>query len=52
MLSTSTVHHAWLLKETVVVIVHKTERNKVIRIISMRKATRNEQKISFQGFTN
>ena len=40
-----------MLKGTVVVIVH-TERNKVIRIISMRKATRNEQKIYFQGFTN
>lgn len=40
-----------MLKGTVVVIVH-TERNKVFRIISMRKATRNEQKIYFQGFTN
>ena len=40
-----------MLKGTVVVVVH-TEQDEVIRIISMRKATRNEQKIYFQGFTN
>lgn len=40
-----------MLYDTVVVIAH-TERNDVIRIISMRKATKNEQKIYFQGFTN
>lgn len=38
-----------MLKEKVVVIAH-TERNDVIRIISMRKATKNEQKIYFKEF--
>jgi len=40
-----------LLRGTVVVIAH-TERREVIRIISMRKATKNEQKIYFAGFTD
>ncbi|MFQ5639425.1 MAG: BrnT family toxin [bacterium] len=40
-----------MLYGTVVVIAH-TESNHVIRVISMRKATRNEQKIYFKGFTN
>ena len=40
-----------MLYSNVVVIAH-TERNDVIRIISMRKATKNEQKIYFKGFTN
>jgi uncharacterized protein len=40
-----------MLKGTVVVIAH-TERNEVIRVISMRKATRNEQKIFFEWVTD
>lgn len=40
-----------MLYGEVVVIAH-TERRDVIRIISMRKATRNEQQIYFKGFTN
>jgi hypothetical protein len=40
-----------LLRDVVVVIAH-TERNDEIRIISMRKATKYEQKIYFQGFTD
>jgi uncharacterized DUF497 family protein len=40
-----------MLYGKVVVIAH-TERSDVIRIISMRKATKNEQKIYFKGFTN
>jgi len=40
-----------MLKGTVVVIAH-TERGEDIRIISMRKATKNEQELYFQGFTN
>ena len=40
-----------MLYSKVVVIAH-TERNDVIRIISMRKATKHEQKIYFKGFTN
>ncbi|RME44716.1 MAG: BrnT family toxin [Caldilineae bacterium] len=40
-----------LLRGMVVVIAH-TEREDVIRVISMRKATRNEQKIYFEGFAN
>jgi len=40
-----------MLRGVVVVIAH-TERNDRIRIISMRKATKNEQKIYFQGFTD
>ena len=37
-----------LLRDTVVVLAH-TETRATIRIISMRKATRNEQAIFFQG---
>jgi uncharacterized DUF497 family protein len=40
-----------MLRNLVVVIAY-TERNDRIRIISMRKATKNEQKIYFQGFTD
>ena len=40
-----------MLRVVVVVIAH-TEHNDRIRIISMRKATKNEQKIYFQGFTD
>ena len=36
----------------VVVVIAHTERNDEVRIISMRKATKNEQKIYFKGFTN
>ena len=40
-----------LLHGTVVVIAH-TEWKEVIRVISMRKATKNEQRIYFEGFTD
>ncbi len=40
-----------MLNGTVVVIAH-TERNEEVRIISMRKATKYEQKIYFKGFSN
>ena len=40
-----------LLRDAAVVIAH-TERNDEVRIISMRKATKYEQKIYFQGFTD
>ena len=40
-----------MLKGMVVVIAH-TERNDTVRIISMRKATKHEQKLYFQDFTN
>lgn len=40
-----------LLRTTVVVIVH-TEREGRVRIISMRKATRYEQRLYSQRFTN
>lgn len=40
-----------LLNSTVVVIAH-TERMNHIPIMSMRKATKNERKIYFKGFTN
>ncbi len=39
-----------MLEGTVVVITH-SEDNDLIRIISMRKATKNEQKIYFKGFS-
>jgi uncharacterized DUF497 family protein len=38
-----------LLRETVVVIAH-TERNDTVRMISMRKATKNEQRLYFENF--
>ena len=38
-----------LLRETVVVIAH-TERNDTVRVISMRKATKNEQRLYFENF--
>ena len=40
-----------LLHGAVVVIAH-TEREEVIRVISMRKATKNEQRIYFEGFAD
>jgi uncharacterized DUF497 family protein len=40
-----------MLHDIVVVIAH-TETSKEIRIISMRKATKNEQKIYFQEIAN
>ena len=40
-----------LLRDIVVVIAH-TERAEVIRVISMRKATKNEQEIYFEGFAD
>jgi uncharacterized DUF497 family protein len=36
---------------TVVVVAH-TERNDVIRLISIRKATKNEQEFYYKGFGN
>ena len=38
-----------LLREIVVVIAH-TERKDTIRLISMRKATKNEQRLYFENF--
>ena len=38
-----------LLREIVVVIAH-TERNDIVRVISMRKATKNEQRLYFENF--
>ena len=38
-----------LLREMVVVIAH-TERNDTVRVISMRKATKNEQRLYFENF--
>lgn len=40
-----------MLRGVVVVIAH-TEHNDQVRIISMRKATKNEQKIYFKRFTD
>jgi hypothetical protein len=40
-----------LLKGTVVVIAH-TEKGNEIRVISIRKATKHEQKIYFEGLTD
>jgi len=40
-----------LLHGAVVVIAH-TEREDVIRVISMRKATKNEQRVYFEGFAD
>ena len=40
-----------LLRGTVVVIAH-TENKNEIRVISMRKATKHEQKIYFEGLTD
>ena len=40
-----------LLRRTVVVIAH-TERDEVVRVFSMRKATRNEERLYFQGFAD
>lgn len=39
-----------MLEGIVVVIVH-SEENELIRVISFRKATKNEQKIYFKGFS-
>ncbi len=40
-----------LLRGAVVVIAH-TERKEVVRVISMRKATKNEQRVYFKGFAD
>ena len=40
-----------LLREMVVVIAH-TERKDTVRMISMRKATKNEQRLYFENFLN
>jgi uncharacterized protein len=40
-----------LLDGATVVIAH-TEREDVVRVISMRKATKNEQRLYFEGFSN
>ncbi len=40
-----------LLRGAVVVIAH-TERKEVVRIISRRKATKNEKKVYFKGFAD
>ncbi len=40
-----------MLGGTVVVVAH-TESDDVIRLISIRKATKNEQKLYYQGFGN
>ena len=40
-----------MLRDTVVVIAH-TEREEAVHVISMRKATRNEQRLYFQGFAD
>jgi len=40
-----------MLRDLVVVIAH-TEINDEVRIISMRRATKNEQKIYFKGFAD
>ena len=40
-----------MLRGVIIVIAH-TERDEDIRVISMRKATRYEQKLYFQNFTN
>jgi uncharacterized DUF497 family protein len=40
-----------LLRGTVVVIAH-TEREDIIRVISMRKAIKNEQRLYFESFTD
>jgi uncharacterized DUF497 family protein len=40
-----------MLAGKVIIIAH-TERDDKVRIISMRKATKYEQKLYFQGFTN
>ena len=37
--------------EGVVVVITHLEEDELIRIISMRKATKNEQKIYFKGFS-
>ncbi len=40
-----------MLRDIVVVIAH-TETDEEIRVISMRKATKNEQRIYFEGLAN
>ncbi len=37
--------------EGIVVVITHLEENELIRIISIRKATKNEQKIYFKGFS-
>jgi uncharacterized protein len=40
-----------MLRSMVVAVAH-SERKEVIRLISIRKATKNEQKLFYQGFGN
>lgn len=40
-----------MLRGTVVVVAH-TESDDIIRLISIRKATKNEQKLYYKGFGN
>ena len=40
-----------MLKNKIIVIAHTHYKN-TVRIISMRKATKNEQKLYFRGFSN
>lgn len=37
--------------EGIVVVITHSEEDELIRIVSMRKATKNEQKIYFKGFS-
>ena len=39
------------MSEGIVVVITHLEEDELIRIISMRKATKNEQKIYFKGFS-
>jgi uncharacterized protein len=41
-----------ILKGAVVVIAHTEQQTGDIRVISMRKATKHEQRLYFQGFTD
>jgi len=37
--------------EGIVVIIAHSEKDEIVRVISMRKATKNEQKIYYKGFS-
>ena len=38
--------------EGIVIVISHLEEDELIRVISIRKATKNEQKIYFKGFSN
>ena len=38
--------------EGIVVVIAHSEKDEIVRIISMRKATKNEQKIYYKGFSH